>query len=41
MKQQVGPGAIFWVAAVLTVVWLIIAGSMKKLPSRRTVPAAA
>jgi MFS family permease len=41
MKQHVGPGAIFWVAAVLTVVWLIIAGSMKKLPSRRTVPAAA
>jgi predicted MFS family arabinose efflux permease len=41
MKQHVGPGAIFWVAAGLTVVWLIIAGSMKSLPSRRAIPVAA
>lgn len=41
MKQHVGPGAIFWVAAGLTVVWLIIAASMKKLPNRRAITAAA
>jgi MFS family permease len=41
MKQNVGPGSIFWVAAGLTIVWLIIAASMKNLPRRGTIPAAA
>ncbi len=41
MKQHMGPGSIFWVAAALTIAWLIIAAYMKSIPRRRAVPASA
>jgi len=41
MKQHVGPGAIFWLAAALAVVWFIIAVNMKGLPRRGAVSSAA
>lgn len=41
LKQHAGPQAVFLVAAVLTVAWLIIASNMKNLPRRNQVTAAA
>lgn len=41
LKQHVGTASVFILGAVLTVVWLIIASSMKNLPRRSAMPAAA
>jgi MFS family permease len=41
MTQHVGPGSVFILSAGLTIVWLIIASSMKNLPRRGSLPAAA
>lgn len=39
LKQHVGADAVFVMGAGLTVVWLIIAASMKNLPRRTSIPA--
>jgi predicted MFS family arabinose efflux permease len=41
LKQHAGPQAVFLVAAVLTVAWLIIASNMKNPPRRNQVTVAA
>lgn len=41
MKQHVSAGSVFIVSAGLAIVWLIIASSMKNLPRRTSIPAAA
>jgi predicted MFS family arabinose efflux permease len=39
LKQHLGTASVFVMGAVLTVVWLIIAASMKNLPRRSSIPA--
>jgi MFS family permease len=41
MKQHVSTGSVFILSAGLTIVWLIIASSMKNLPRRASIPAVA
>jgi MFS family permease len=41
LKQHLGPSSVFIVSAAMTIVWLIIASSMKNLPRRSSRPAVA